>query len=115
MVGWEPPVRITANWLTAEVRAALTKAAPMTTLREELQRVLQHLREWGSLDGKHMAALSEVLLADIAELNTKLDAIKTAMDALKAEIATLKNQPPPVATQADLDALAAKEDAILNG
>lgn len=49
--------------------------------------------------------LMELLMETIADLSAKLDAIKTAIEALK-------NAPPPVATQADLDALGAKADAI---
>ena len=56
--------------------------------------------------------LLEILLMTIADLNSKLDGIASGVDTLKAEIAALKNQPPAVATQADLDALGARLDTI---
>ena len=56
--------------------------------------------------------LFEILLMTIADLNTKLDGIATGVAALKQQIADLKNAPPAVATQADLDALGAKLDAV---
>jgi outer membrane murein-binding lipoprotein Lpp len=56
--------------------------------------------------------LLEILLMTIAELNAKVDTIKTGVDDLKAQIAALKNQPPGPATQEDLDQLGAKLDAV---
>ncbi len=56
--------------------------------------------------------LLEILLMTIVELNGKLDSIATGVDGLKQQIADLKNQPPAVATQADLDQLGAKMDAV---
>jgi hypothetical protein len=56
--------------------------------------------------------LLEILLMTIADLNGKLDAIASGVEGLKQQIADLKNQPPAVATQADLDALGAKLDAV---
>jgi hypothetical protein len=56
--------------------------------------------------------LLEVLMASVIDLDAKLDAIKAGVDAVKAELAALKNQPPALATQEQIDALAAKEDAI---
>lgn len=73
---------------------------------------------------KELHALIEIVMLleekveTIADLNTKLDAVKTSVDALIAEVAALKNAPPAVATQADLDGLGAKVDALhaaLNG
>ena len=51
-------------------------------------------------------------MATIPELSAKLDAIQSGVNDLKSQIAELKNQPSPVATQADLDNLGAKLDAI---
>ena len=49
----------------------------------------------------------EKIMASIADLNTKLDAMKADVDAFIAE-----HNAPPVATQADLDALGERMDAI---
>jgi len=56
--------------------------------------------------------LLEILLMTVADLDTKLDALKTSVDALKALVIQLQNQPPSVATQAELDGLGAKIDTI---
>ena len=56
--------------------------------------------------------LLEILLMTIADLNGKIDAIAAGVTTLKQELADLKNAPPAVATQADLDALGAKLDAV---
>ena len=88
--------------------------------RPPLPRAMQHddwrprHAEWRDKPTSLVALdlLLEILLMTIADLNSKLDGIASGVDTLKAEIAALKNQPPAVATQADLDALGARLDTI---
>jgi hypothetical protein len=79
------------------------------------ERLRQTLGEWHRRHhaGDHWLEFLEVFIMTVADLDGKLDAIRAGVEGLKAEITVLKSSPALI-TQAELDALNAKADAIIN-